>query len=197
MFEAVLGTTCQDKCHLSFSCQTRERPNKDQKVFYSIPRSCALKLPSVNRINYDLSLFFSLSFNLLHHPLQIVAFSAPTLFFSFHSFSSNQKTSQCYPLFLFFPSPRLLLLPKRPFSYVFHNVVDDLTASFFFSKITSPVASTSMPAGQSATINWQDDGTSPSLASFGPASIGLYAGSQQQQVCSLFLFLVLIMLIFP
>lgn len=181
--------------HLSFS---RERPNKDQKVFYSIPRSCALKLPSVNRINYDLSLFFpSPSTSCTIHCKS--SLSAHPLSFSpsIRSLRTKKKTSQCYPLFSFFPSPRLLLLPKRPFSYVFHNVVDDLTASIFFSKITSPVASTSMPAGQQATITWQDDGTSPSLASFGPASIGLFAGSQQQQVCSLFLFLVLIMLIFP
>jgi len=47
--------------------------------------------------------------------------------------------------------------------------------------ITSPVGSSSLPAGQPATINWQDDGTSPSLAQFGPASIGLFVGNQQQQ----------------
>jgi len=47
--------------------------------------------------------------------------------------------------------------------------------------ITSPVASSSLPAGQQMTINWQDDGTAPSLAQFGPASIGLYVGNQQQQ----------------
>ncbi|KAH9986280.1 hypothetical protein BJV77DRAFT_1071037 [Russula vinacea] len=48
--------------------------------------------------------------------------------------------------------------------------------------VTEPIASTSLPAGTASTINWQDDGTAPTLASFGPASIGLYAGSQQQQV---------------
>ncbi|KAF8465838.1 hypothetical protein DFH94DRAFT_821408 [Russula ochroleuca] len=47
--------------------------------------------------------------------------------------------------------------------------------------VTNPVASTSLPAGQQATVAWQDDGTSPTLASFGPASIGLYAGNAQQQ----------------
>jgi len=47
--------------------------------------------------------------------------------------------------------------------------------------ITNPIASSSLPAGQSVTITWQDDGSAPTLASFGPASIGLFAGSQQQQ----------------
>jgi len=47
--------------------------------------------------------------------------------------------------------------------------------------VTSPTASTSWPAGQQATVTWQDDGNTPTLKSFGPSSIGLYAGSQQQQ----------------
>ncbi|KAH9169543.1 hypothetical protein EDB89DRAFT_2098815 [Lactarius sanguifluus] len=47
--------------------------------------------------------------------------------------------------------------------------------------ITSPTASTSSPAGQQATINWQDDGNTPNLKSFGPSFIGLFAGNQQQQ----------------
>ncbi|KAH9000615.1 hypothetical protein EDB86DRAFT_3042200 [Lactarius hatsudake] len=47
--------------------------------------------------------------------------------------------------------------------------------------VTAPTASTSWPAGQQATINWQDDGNTPNLKSFGPSFIGLYAGNQQQQ----------------
>ncbi|KAH9064534.1 hypothetical protein EDB87DRAFT_1556365 [Lactarius vividus] len=47
--------------------------------------------------------------------------------------------------------------------------------------ITSPTASSSLPAGQQATITWKDDGNAPSLQSFGPSFIGLYAGNQQQQ----------------
>jgi len=47
--------------------------------------------------------------------------------------------------------------------------------------VTSPVASSSFAAGQSAVISWSDDGTVPSLASFGPATIGLYAGNADQQ----------------
>ncbi|KAI0060017.1 hypothetical protein BV25DRAFT_1828444 [Artomyces pyxidatus] len=49
--------------------------------------------------------------------------------------------------------------------------------------MTSPVATTSWAAGQQFTISWQDDGTAPNLQQFGPSSIGLYAGSVQQQVC--------------
>jgi hypothetical protein len=62
------------------------------------------------------------------------------------------------------------------------------------SKVTNPVASTSLPAGQQATVAWQDDGTSPTLASFGPASIGLYAGNAQQQVCTVHLVFVVLRL---
>ncbi|KAI0299344.1 hypothetical protein B0F90DRAFT_1727968 [Multifurca ochricompacta] len=46
---------------------------------------------------------------------------------------------------------------------------------------TAPVATTSWPAGQKTTVAWKDDGNSPSLASFGPSLIGLYAGNVQQQ----------------
>ncbi|THH18887.1 hypothetical protein EW146_g2179 [Bondarzewia mesenterica] len=46
---------------------------------------------------------------------------------------------------------------------------------------TSPVATTSWAAGQSVTVSWQDDNTSPTIASFGAATIGVYAGSVQQQ----------------
>jgi hypothetical protein len=56
----------------------------------------------------------------------------------------------------------------------------------FLSKVTDPIATSSLPAGQPATIKWQDDGTAPSLAQFGLSSIGLYVGSPTQQVCSLF-----------
>ncbi|KAH9015605.1 hypothetical protein EDB85DRAFT_1811110, partial [Lactarius pseudohatsudake] len=47
--------------------------------------------------------------------------------------------------------------------------------------VTAPTASTSWPAGQQATITWQDDGNTPNVKSFGPSLIGLYAGNQQQQ----------------
>jgi hypothetical protein len=47
--------------------------------------------------------------------------------------------------------------------------------------VTDPVATSTLPAGQPATIKWQDDGTAPSLAQFGLSSIGLYVGSPTQQ----------------
>jgi len=47
--------------------------------------------------------------------------------------------------------------------------------------ITSPVASTVMPAGKPFTVTWQDDGQSPNLAAFGLASMAIYAGNSQQQ----------------
>jgi hypothetical protein len=61
-------------------------------------------------------------------------------------------------------------------------------------KITDPVATSTLAAGQQSTVTWQDDGTAPSLATFGLASIGLYVGTQSQQVCSLTSILVLITL---
>ncbi|KAI9511372.1 hypothetical protein F5148DRAFT_1171988 [Russula earlei] len=47
--------------------------------------------------------------------------------------------------------------------------------------VTNPVGSSSLPAGQPVSINWKDDGNSPTLAAFGLATVGLYAGNQQQQ----------------
>jgi len=47
--------------------------------------------------------------------------------------------------------------------------------------ITSPVASTTFTGGQQATITWQDDGLTPTLASFGPAMVGVYVGNANQQ----------------
>ncbi|KAG2049726.1 hypothetical protein BDR06DRAFT_984305 [Suillus hirtellus] len=47
--------------------------------------------------------------------------------------------------------------------------------------ITSPVASTTFTAGQQATVNWQDDGLSPNLTSFGASMIAIYTGNANQQ----------------
>lgn len=47
--------------------------------------------------------------------------------------------------------------------------------------MTSPIASTTCTAGQQCTIAWKDDGNAPPLATFGASSVGVYAGSQQQQ----------------
>jgi len=46
---------------------------------------------------------------------------------------------------------------------------------------TSPIATTSCAAGQQCTISWQDDGAAPTLADYGDCTIGVYAGSQNQQ----------------
>ncbi|QRW13458.1 GPI-anchored small secreted protein [Ceratobasidium sp. AG-Ba] len=46
---------------------------------------------------------------------------------------------------------------------------------------TAPVAGTSCAAGQPCTISWNDDGKAPSLADYGDCTIGVYAGSAQQQ----------------
>ncbi|KAB5590360.1 hypothetical protein CTheo_6191 [Ceratobasidium theobromae] len=56
-------------------------------------------------------------------------------------------------------------------------VAPALAGPFF----TAPVASTVCTAGQACTISWQDDGKAPTLADFGDSTIGVYAGSQQQQ----------------
>jgi len=46
---------------------------------------------------------------------------------------------------------------------------------------TAPIGTTSWPAGQQATISWKDDGTTPSLQSFGPSKVSIYVGNAQQQ----------------
>ncbi|KAF8236159.1 hypothetical protein L208DRAFT_1451181 [Tricholoma matsutake] len=47
--------------------------------------------------------------------------------------------------------------------------------------VTSPVASTTFTGGQPCNISWKDDGSSPSLALFGPAKVSIYAGNAQEQ----------------
>ncbi|KAF5348813.1 hypothetical protein D9756_009770 [Leucocoprinus leucothites] len=47
--------------------------------------------------------------------------------------------------------------------------------------LTSPTASTTFHGGQPATINWQDDGSVPSLEQFGNARVSIYVGNAQQQ----------------
>lgn len=46
---------------------------------------------------------------------------------------------------------------------------------------TSPVGTTSWTAGQQVSINWQDDGSSPTLQDFGDAKVSIYVGNAQQQ----------------
>ncbi|KZO94676.1 hypothetical protein CALVIDRAFT_470172, partial [Calocera viscosa TUFC12733] len=47
--------------------------------------------------------------------------------------------------------------------------------------VTNPVASTTFTGGSTAVISWEDDGSAPSLATIGAASVGIYAGSATQQ----------------
>jgi len=47
--------------------------------------------------------------------------------------------------------------------------------------VTSPTAQSVFQAGQNATIAWQDDGSAPSLAAFGLASIAIYVGNAISQ----------------
>ena len=50
-------------------------------------------------------------------------------------------------------------------------------------QMTSPVASTQWVGGQPQNIAWMDDGKAPTLQQFGNASIGIYVGNVNQQVC--------------
>jgi len=66
------------------------------------------------------------------------------------------------------------------FSSIF--VALTLSASAFANVfVTSPVASTTFVGGHQATVSWQDDGSAPTLQSFGPAMVSIYAGNAQQQ----------------
>jgi len=47
--------------------------------------------------------------------------------------------------------------------------------------VTSPTGSTVWPAGQNATIKWQDDGTTPNLTLFGQTKVSVYVGNAIQQ----------------
>ncbi|KAJ7115779.1 hypothetical protein C8R44DRAFT_628641 [Mycena epipterygia] len=56
-------------------------------------------------------------------------------------------------------------------------------ASSAFAEIffTSPTAALGFVGGQPANITWEDDGTAPSLATFGLAKASIYAGNSAQQ----------------
>jgi hypothetical protein len=61
-------------------------------------------------------------------------------------------------------------------------VVLSLTASALCNVfVTEPVASTTWNGGSKQTVTWQDNGNTPTLASFGPAIISIYVGNAQQQ----------------
>lgn len=58
----------------------------------------------------------------------------------------------------------------------------DLEFSVCHPQTTEPVAITILTGGVTATLTWQDDGLIPSLAQFGPAAVGIFAGNALQQV---------------
>jgi len=47
--------------------------------------------------------------------------------------------------------------------------------------VTHPTEGVKIPAGQPFQITWQDDGKAPNLTAFGPATVGLFVGSVNQQ----------------
>ncbi|KAJ7594263.1 hypothetical protein C8J56DRAFT_926316 [Mycena floridula] len=63
-------------------------------------------------------------------------------------------------------------------SFILFSLASSACANVF---ITSPVATSSFSASSQNVISWNDDLKLPALSSFGPASIGLYAGNAQQQ----------------
>jgi len=56
-----------------------------------------------------------------------------------------------------------------------------VSAAFAVPFITQPIATTSYAAGQPGTVKWQDNGSEPSLAKYGPCAISIYAGNALQQ----------------
>jgi hypothetical protein len=72
-------------------------------------------------------------------------------------------------------------------SYILPTVYD-----LYPFKVTHPTEGVKIPAGQPFSITWQDDGKTPNLTAFGPATVGLYVGSPTQQVWSMRRFLVVL-----
>jgi len=60
-------------------------------------------------------------------------------------------------------------------------IVASISAAFAVPFITQPVASTTFHGGQNATVSWQDNGSNPTLAQYGPCKISIYVGNAQQQ----------------
>jgi len=61
-------------------------------------------------------------------------------------------------------------------------IVSALVSSAFATVfITSPVATTTFTAGQTAAITWQESNAAPLLAAWGNASVAIYAGNANQQ----------------
>jgi len=52
-----------------------------------------------------------------------------------------------------------------------------VSAAFATVYVTSPTSQTTLSGGSTGVVVWQDDGNSPSLATFGPATVGIYTGN--------------------
>lgn len=86
-----------------------------------------------------------------------------------------------------------LTLASSAFANVFVCLIsqfswDNNLFRLYSQQITVPFDTTSLAAGQEATIEWQDDGSEPSLAEFGPAKFSIYTGNAQEQVSSTYSF---------
>lgn len=56
-----------------------------------------------------------------------------------------------------------------------------ISSAFATVFITEPTSGSTFNGGQTNTITWQDDGSSPSLADWGNASVSIYTGNANQQ----------------
>jgi len=56
-----------------------------------------------------------------------------------------------------------------------------VSSAFATVFITNPTSSSTFNGGQNNTINWEDDGTSPSTAEWGNASVAIYTGNENEQ----------------
>jgi hypothetical protein len=67
---------------------------------------------------------------------------------------------------------------------MFHKILFVLAAAssaLASVSIVQPTATTVFNGGQQATIQWQESGSAPTLAQFGPSKISIYTGNSQQQ----------------
>jgi len=56
-----------------------------------------------------------------------------------------------------------------------------VSSAFATVFITNPTSSSTFNGGQNNSINWEDDGTSPSTAEWGNASVAIYTGNENEQ----------------
>ncbi|KAI0316874.1 hypothetical protein OF83DRAFT_1124387 [Amylostereum chailletii] len=64
-----------------------------------------------------------------------------------------------------------------PFALLAASIPSTLATLF----VTQPVATTVWPVGTTVTVQWQDNGVAPALASYSVCDVGLYAGSVTAQ----------------